>query len=252
MGATEARKQPDLVDQVDYDIDDDDSLYTTRSPSSARRYQQPVEHDTLDDPLLQQGTFIQKRRSSVASNVPNASSVAQKPKPKSQSKPLPAKRGGNGLPLRDVQLGQKRIPVLGIVLGMVVMAILVLGFSTFGAWWQVRMDDMKYGRPRTFQMDAVVGHGDSASNPTHFILINLNRHVEIIELPGGDASHARIYAGPVLYGDGQDLTPITGEVRDVNGDGKPDLIVHIQDQQIVFINDGTQFRPLQPGEQVHL
>jgi hypothetical protein len=250
MGATEAKKQPEQVDQVDYDIDDDDSLYTTRNPTSTRRYQQPVEHDTLDDPLLQQGTFIQKRRSSVASNVPNASATVPKTKPKSQSKPLPGKQSGGSLP--DVKLGQKRIPVLGILLGMVVMAILVLGFSTFSSWWQVRMDDMKYGRPRTFQMDAVVGHADSASNPTHFILINLNRHVEIIELPGGDASRARIYVGPVLYGDGQNLTPVTGEVRDANGDGKPDLIVHIQEQQIVFINDGTQFRPLQQGEQVHL
>jgi hypothetical protein len=48
------------------------------------------------------------------------------------------------------------------------------------------------------------------------------------------------------------MTPVTGEVRDVNGDGKPDLIVHIQDQTLVFINDGTEFRPLQPGDHVHL
>jgi hypothetical protein len=82
--------------------------------------------------------------------------------------------------------------------------------------------------------------------------MNLNRHVIIIEMPGGDASHARVYLGPVLFGDGQDLTPVTGEIRDVNGDGKPDLIVFIQDQRIVFINTGTAFRPLQPGERVKL
>ena len=245
MGATGSKKQPE---QVAYDIEEDDSLYTTKSPTSTRRYQQPVQHDTIDDPLLQQSTFVQRRRSSAASSGTSASSAV--PKPKSQSRPLPAKPVTSGL--SDMRLGQKRIPVLGILLGMVVMAILVLGFSTFGAWWQVHMDDMKYGRPRTFQMDAVVGHNDSASNPTHFIFLNLNRHVEIIEFPGGDSSHARVYTGPVLYGDGQDLTPVTGEVRDVNGDGKPDLIVHIQDQQIIFINDGTQFRPLQQGEQVHL
>jgi len=28
--------------------------------------------------------------------------------------------------------------------------------------------------------------------------------------------------------------------------------VHIQDQRLVYINDGTQFRPLQPGEQVNM
>src|SRR2546425_1583080 len=42
-----------------------------------------------------------------------------------------------------------------------------------------------YGRPRTFQTDAVVGHNDSAASPSHFIAINLNRHVEVIECPGG-------------------------------------------------------------------
>ncbi|MEO8955720.1 MAG: hypothetical protein ABI465_14255 [Ktedonobacteraceae bacterium] len=240
MGATETRKQPA---EVDYDIDDD-SLYTTRNPSSARRYQQPVEHDTIDDPLPQRGP-ITRRRASIVSNAPNASNTIHK----LQSKPL-ARPAMPTMPA--IKLGQKRLPLLAVVVGMFVMALLVLGFSTVSAWWQVHLDDTQYGRPRTFQMDAVVGHQDSASNPTHFIFINLNRHVEIIELPGGDSAHARIYAGPILYGDGQDLTPITGEIRDVNGDGKPDLIVHIQDQQIVFINDGTQFRPLQPGEQIHL
>ncbi len=242
MGATETQKQPK---QVDYDIDDD-SLYVTRNPSSTRRYQQPVEHDTIDDPLLQKGT-VTRRRASIVSNAPNTS--------KSQSKPL-AHLAAPNMPVMSampaIKLGQKRLPLLAVVVGMFVMAVLVLGFSTVSAWWQVHLNDSQYGRPRTFQMDAVVGHQDSASNPTHFIFINLNRHVEIIELPGGDSAHARIYAGPILYGDGQDLTPITGEIRDVNGDGKPDLIVHIQDQQIVFINDGTQFRPLQPGEQIHL
>jgi len=240
MGATEARKQSQ---QVAYDIDEDDSLYSTRSSSSARRYQQPVEHDTIDDPLLKKGSVVSRRRSSIVSNVPHAANVAQK----SQSKPLTG--AVHNLP--EIKLGQKRLPIIAILIGMLLMAILALGMSTFGAWWQVHMDDMTYGRPRTFQLDAVVGHNDSASNPTHFIFLNLHRHVEIVELPGGDAAHARIYTGPVLYGDGQDLTPVTGEIRDVNGDGKPDLIIHIQNQQIVFINDGTQFRPLQPGEQIH-
>lgn len=143
-------------------------------------------------------------------------------------------------------------PWLTLLLGMALMALLVVGVGKFGTWWQIHQDDVTYGRPRTFQLDAVVGHNDSASNPTHFIFMNLNRHVIIIEMPGGDASHARVYLGPVLFGDGQDLTPVTGTIKDVNGDGKPDLIVSIQDQRIVFINTGTGFRPLRPGERVHL
>jgi hypothetical protein len=124
--------------------------------------------------------------------------------------------------------------------------------NAFSSWWQVHQDDVTYGRPRTYQVDAVVGHNDSPANPSHFIFLNLNRHVVIIELPGGNTSHSRIYNGPTLFGDGQNLTPVTAEFRDVNGDGKPDMIVHIQDQRLVFLNDGTQFVPQQPGQQVHL
>ena len=146
----------------------------------------------------------------------------------------------------------RRFPLVAILLGMVVMALLAVALSSLTSWWRIHQDDAQYGRPRTFQLDAVVGHNDSAAIPTHFIFINLNRHIDIIELPGGDTAHARIYPGPVLFGDGQDLTPVTAEIRDVNGDGKPDIIVHIQDQQLVFINDGTQFRPLRSGEHVNV
>src|SRR5215469_16870910 len=77
-------------------------------------------------------------------------------------------------------------------------------------------DDLHYGRPRTFQIDAVVGQNDSASNPSHFIALNLNGRIEVIEFPGGDASKARIYLGPQLYGSGQDLIPVTLSFVDVN------------------------------------
>ncbi len=96
------------------------------------------------------------------------------------------------------------------------------------------------------------GHADSASNPTHIIIINLNRHVILIELPGGDATRARIYNGPTLFQDGGDLVPVTGKAIDVNNDGKPDLVLFIQDQRIAFINDGTQFRPAKAGDHITL
>jgi len=128
-----------------------------------------------------------------------------------------------------------------VLVGMVMMILLIMTLNAVSAWWQTSQDDLHYGRPRTSQLDAVVGHGDSPSHPTHFLFINLNRHVEIIEIPGGDIARTRIFLGPVLFGDGQDLAPVTGEIREING--KRDLIVHIQSQQILFINDGTTFHP---------
>lgn len=232
---TQVKKQPR---PVEYDVADDEKVYTIRRPSSARKYQQPIEQDAIDGLGGQQVPVIPRRRASGGLKTGNG--VA----PHSNKRTAP--------PFTEKLQSQKRFPLMAVLLGMGVAIILVVGLSVVGSWWRVYQDDLQYGRPRTFQFDAVVGHGDSPSNPTHFILINLNRHVEIIELPGGDGAHARIYLGPTLFGDGQDLTPVTGEVRDVNGDGKPDLIVHIQDQTLVFINDGTEFRPLQAGDHVHL
>ena len=135
------------------------------------------------------------------------------------------------------------------------MFIMVLGWIAFSAlanWWQVTQDDWHYGRPRTFQVNAVVGHNDSPDNPSHFIAVNLNRHIMIFEVPGGDESKTKIYYGPTLLGDGQDLTPVTLTFKDVNGDGKLDMIVNVQDTHFVFINENGSFRPARSGENIHL
>ncbi len=224
METTQVRRQ---TLPTEYDVEDDNALYTTRMPSSARRYKPtpPVQQPDAGS-ATQKGTLIQRRRSSLGPK--NTHGIAS-------SAIAPVRMG--------TAPRSQRFPLVAILVGMVIMIVLVMSFSALGSWWHVYQDDLRYGRPRTMQMDAVVGHNDSEAHPTHFIFLNLNRHVEIIEIPGGDVTHTHIYMGPVLFGNGQDLTPVTGEIRDVNGDGKPDLIVHIQDQQIVFLNDGTTFHP---------
>ena len=156
---------------------------------------------------------------------------------------VPSAKLSGSLPDTDALPRMGRKPVVALLIGMVAAILLVMMFGAFSSWWHTYQDDLRYGRPRTFQMDAVVGHGDSPQHKTHFIFLNLNRHVQIIEIDGGDPAHTHIYVGPILFGDNQDLTPITGEIRDVNGDGKPDLILHIQDQQLVYLNNGTSFVP---------
>lgn len=128
-------------------------------------------------------------------------------------------------------------------IGLLIMLAGYLSLNSFAAWWQTHTDDGTYGRPRTSQTDAVVGHDDSAVHPSHFIAINLNRHISIIEFPGGRADKAVIYSGPVLLGDGQDFTPVTLTFSDVNGDGKVDMTLHILDQGLVYLNNGTRFVP---------
>jgi hypothetical protein len=135
--------------------------------------------------------------------------------------------------------------LLLIGIGMVFMLLLWVGLQMLANWWINHQMDSTYGMPRTYQADQVVGHGDSTDHPSHFIFENLKGHIIIIELPGGDISHARIYSGPTLFSDNAELIPVTAEFKDIHGDGKIDIVLHIQDQRIVFLNDGTQFKPQQ-------
>jgi len=273
MGTAQIKRQSRSIES---DVEDDDALYDTRMPSSARRYKStpsapeqpaqpklitratrvtpavqaakpksaplpkqdaPILLDVNDDAIVQQqdpitqGTPVQRRRASLGPQ--NVQSVAPSVAPAVVSEDVAPITGG--LPL------QKKFPLVPVLIASVATILLVMVLSALGSWWHTYQDDLHYGRPRTSQMDVVVGHGDSADHPTHFIFLNLHRHVQIIEITAGDAAHTHIYTGPILYGDGQDLTPVTGEFRDVHNNGKPEMIVHIGDQQIIYQNDGTTF-----------
>lgn len=153
-----------------------------------------------------------------------------------------------------IQRGNKRIVIheeppprkhhhwlLYIGVGMIFMLALYAGLQWLGTWWTEHQLDATYGFPRTYQVDAIVYPGDTSDNPSHYIFLNLNGTIQIIELPHGDSAHARIYKGPTLFSDQADLIPVTGEFKVVNG--KVEMLVHIQDRTILYINDGTQFKP---------
>ena len=215
MGTTQTGRQSQ---PVHYDVADTSDLYSVRMPSSARRYKTA---DTCDDSTIERGPFIQRRASRTPRGV---ASMAVNPSRQAQT------------------IGQahtRRRTTVVLMLGAVAALIVIMLTNALISWWQGVMDNIHYGYPRVSQLDAVVGHNDSTTNETHFIFLNLHGHIEIIEIPGGDASHARIFTGPTLIGAGQDMIPVTGEIR--NEGGRLDLIVHIQDQQIVYINDGSTF-----------
>jgi len=215
MSATQIRRQSQ---PVHHDVAETDDIYSTRMPSSTRRYKTP---DTCDDPAIEGVSFIQRRASRKSQGIASKAIA-------------PSMQTG-----RPEQTRARRLTAVMLMLGAVTALILIMLISALVSWWQGVMDNVHYGYPRTSQLDAVVGHNDSATNQTHFIFLNLHGHVEIIEIPGGDASHSRIFTGPTLVGAGQDLIPVTGEIH--NQDGRQDLIVHIQNQQIVYINDGSTF-----------
>ena len=126
--------------------------------------------------------------------------------------------------------------------------VLYFGITSLIAWTQVKMDDLQYGRPRTSQLTAFVGHGEANGTPSHFVAMNLNRRVTIMEFPGGDVTKPVVLVGPTLFGRDQDLTVVKLQTEDINGDGKPDLTVQVKDERLVYINDGAAFRPITAEE----
>ena len=146
--------------------------------------------------------------------------------------------------------GKVRLAVLGMAaLAGVVALYLVL--SALFNFVQTKLDDMQYGRPRTTHLDAYVGHaGEEASQPSHFLALNLDRRIVLIELPGGDTKNATTITGPYLFGDGEDLTPIKLSAEDVTGDGAADLLVTVKNEQLVYVNERAKnsFHLMTPDE----
>lgn len=162
--------------------------------------------------------------------------------------------------LRTVQRAQARSPLLprrlhiaayGITLLLAALAVYA-AVSLLVGKVHVIVDDIRYGRPRTVQLDAFVGHDEPAGRPTHIIAMNLNRQVVVVELPGGDAAKSRTIAGPYLFGADEDLTPVLLGLRDMDGDGQPDLLLDVRREQIVYLNKDGAFRLPTPDEQAHL
>src|SRR5205085_11846332 len=133
--------------------------------------------------------------------------------------------------------------------GMLVMLALWVALNSLISWVQLKLDDFTYGYPRTFQLDGVINqNNDSLANPTHIIFLNLNRKIEVIVQPAGDASKARIYVITTLREDGSELFPVKGYVKDL-GNGKPDIVIIINNSgRTALLNTGTDFRLLQPSD----
>jgi hypothetical protein len=135
---------------------------------------------------------------------------------------------------------RQRIPIVSIGIGMVIAVIAVMLGQLLLSWIGITWNNLQYGYPRTFQVDAVVGQGDSTIHPSHFIALNLHGQIEVIDLPASNASHAKIYLGPHLYGPNADLVPVTLQFVN-NRNHQPDMLVRFQDQQIVFRNAQGSF-----------
>ncbi len=212
-----------------------------RPNSNVTRYTQPqntnVQRITNAQPAP---TPVPRRKQAVTKDLPRST--------RKLPEPLPTQTNRMHMP--------KNMHWLFLVgIGMVVAILLWQVGTVVLAWGIQRYNDVRYGMPRTYQTDQVVGHGDSPAHPSHFMAMNLNHQAVVIELKGGDPAKSVSYVAPLYIVGDNGQAPVTLEFRDVNGDHKVDMIIHIllPNQEVsVFINDGDKFRPSNNGDNIHL
>ncbi len=131
-------------------------------------------------------------------------------------------------------------PLVKIALGMLLTATLILLGQLATNSIARAVNDLRYGYPRISQIDAFVG----GKIPSHFIALNLSGQIEVIEFPGGDASHARLYLGPQLSGPDADLVPVTFQLSQSGHGHQTALAVLVDGSPIVL--HSSQAVPILP------
>jgi hypothetical protein len=127
-----------------------------------------------------------------------------------------------------------------LLLGMLCACLLLWIGQSLWAWGSTTIDDIRYGRPRTTQVDQFVGH-ETNKTPSHFVAMNLHGQIYVLEIPGGSPNTSHLLLGPHLFGPGADLAPVT---LSFPGDPHhPDLLITVDGVQARFHNTGSSFVP---------
>jgi hypothetical protein len=215
--------------EEDDELEEDERYYTTRQPTSVRRYQ------SMPDVMTRQG------RVNVVEHYHDQPLRAHR-----QQIPPPQKRERYTDEIEQIDsIPQRRMhPLVWIGVFGIFLVLGWFGLNAFTSWYQGVQNDWTYGKQRHFEINAVVGHGDSQTNPSHFTAENNNGQIIVIELPGGNVSKAKIYQIETVPGNTGN-PPVKLSFQDMNGDGKVDMIVQIGDgNAMIFLtlyNNGTEF-----------
>ncbi len=215
------------VVEDDYELEEDEDYYVTRPHTSSRRYQ------SVPDVTTRQG------RVNVVEHYHEQPLRAHR-----QQLPPPQQRYSE----EDEQLqfkSQRRFhPLVWIGTFSIFLILGWFGLNAVTTWYQGIQNDWTYGKDRHFEINAVVGHSDSATNPSHFTAENNNGQIIVIELPGNNVSKAKIYQIETVPGNAGN-PPVKISFQDMNGDGKPDILVQIGDGSatlyVTLFNNGSEF-----------
>jgi hypothetical protein len=229
-------------------------LHTERqvAPRSALRYQPMADQAGSTGPVVARKTRVRAdSRAAALKVVPDdldREEEISSPPRRPRVPPVPRKN----VPPPASRISRHIHPLVFMGIGLLLALGLWIGISQLIAWGTSELNTIKYGYPRTSQMDAVLGHDDSAAHPSHLTAMNLHGQTLVIEFPGGDATHAKVYLGPQLFGANSDLVPITLSLINPNHASHPDLLIDAGDLRSVLINTGTGFRAPTPAEMQQL
>jgi hypothetical protein len=144
-------------------------------------------------------------------------------------------RTGSGL----ASLAKRMHPLALLGLSMLITLLLLWTIGSILTWGNRQLDTLRYGSPRTTQVDSMVGHG---GQPSHFTAWNLQGQIYVLEIPASNPSASHLLVGPHLIG--ADLAPV--HLSFVGDPHHPDLLVEVQDVVIHFHNTGTTYVPITP------
>ena len=130
------------------------------------------------------------------------------------------------------------------ILSLVTVGALLYVFYTLASaaipWTEVKLDDLRYGYPRTYQADGALIARPMAAEAAHVIVLNLQGRLWLVVLPEGARQRVAVIKGPQLLGPGRDLVPATVMLRDINNSGRTDLVVHAGGRTFVYLQDAHQ------------
>src|SRR5262245_22712505 len=115
----------------------------------------------------------------------------------------------------------RRWPRVVTTVGLVAIAVFVAYqlAATVTLWAQIKVNDLRFGYPRSVQREGYLGYREATGRPSHLVAMNLHRQVLVVYMPGDDPLHPTVLRGPYLTGANAQFQPVTLRLVDVTGDG---------------------------------
>jgi hypothetical protein len=123
------------------------------------------------------------------------------------------------------------------VTGMLItLTLWALAIYVVIPWWNGIVDQWHYGDAKVFLTGADVGHGGYSQ----FLADDNAGMIVVVEIVNQKYT---VYSATTLVGTNADHRIVTLDIRDVNNDGKLDVVVNVEgmNMPIVLLNNGKSF-----------